>query len=259
MGDDTLVGYVVGSSVRRDVLRTIASGTTDTDAVLSELSASESAVYNAFTALNRRGLLRSTDGGWAVTGRGRVVADFLAHQRDLCGLLADDYWETHDTAALPRRFRIRLAELAGAEIVRASETDPHAVVREIAARVANATAADIVSPVYHTEYDESMPDSEDARLVVNRAIVEEALAGTDDPAEVDTYERTSVRILDVDVALGITGGTLLLSLPTVDGQYDSRTEVIGEGDRAIAWGRDLFDYYWDRATPVAEFVGEHRP
>jgi predicted transcriptional regulator len=58
----------------------------------------------------------------------------------------------------------------------------------------------------------------------------------------------------VDVAVSVTDGHLLLSLPTLDGQYDSRTEVLATDERALAWGRDLFEYYWDRAVPEEEFL-----
>jgi predicted transcriptional regulator len=48
----------------------------------------------------------------------------------------------------------------------------------------------------------------------------------------------------------------MLSLPTIDGQYDSRTEVLATDERALAWGRDLYEYYWERATPVETFLAD---
>lgn len=256
MGSESLVEFVVGSSVRTDVLSAITRGTTGTDDMLATLDASESAVYNAFSALERRGLIRSPDGRWEATGSGRLVADLVEQRREICTLLADEYWEAHDVSVLPRQFRIRLDELSAVDVVRASETDPHGVVREIAARIGNAESVDVISPIYHTEYDESMPDSDEARLAVNKDVVEEGLRTVGNPDEVDTYEHTSVRVLDVDVALGITDGTLLLSLPTLAGRYDSRSEVLGEGERAVAWGEALFEHYWERATPIEEVVAE---
>ncbi|MFB6141223.1 MAG: transcriptional regulator FilR1 domain-containing protein [Halosimplex sp.] len=37
----------------------------------------------------------------------------------------------------------------------------------------------------------------------------------------------------------------------------SRSEVFADDDRALEWGRDLFEYYWDRASPNEEFVAEY--
>ncbi len=54
---------------------------------------------------------------------------------------------------------------------------------------------------------------------------------------------------DVSVAVTVTEDCLLLSLPTVDGTYDSQTEFIAETDEARHWGDHLLDYYWESAQP----------
>ena len=155
-------------------------------------------------------------------------------------------------------FRSRLAELADAEVFRGSDTDPHAVVREVRKRVERTgTDVDIVTPIYQAEYEAVMPDAADARLVVDTTVALEALDRADSLEEVHQWEETDVRVLDIDIGVGVTDNEVMLSLPTIDGQYDSRTEVLAEDERAKAWGRDLYEYYWDRATPNEEFVAEH--
>jgi predicted transcriptional regulator len=251
------VGFVSSSSVRTDVLHAVAERPRTTENLIAAVDASESAVYDATAALERRDLLRSVGDGWAPTGSGRLVADLLEQQRNVCRLLDDDYWASHDVSALPRRFRLRLSELANAEVFRAPDTDPHAVVREVVDRVeAAGTDVDIVTPIYQAEYEAAMPDSPDARLVIDTAVAEQALARVDDPAEAQQFAETPVRVLDVGVGVGVTDDHLMLSLPTIDGQYDSRTEVLAADDRAIGWGRDLFAYYWDRARPAEGFVAD---
>jgi predicted transcriptional regulator len=186
------------------------------------------------------------------------VADLLEQQENLCRLLEDDYWETHDVGALPRRFRLRLTEIAGAEVFRAPDTDPHAAVREVVERVEAADSRlDVVTPIYQADYDNVMPDRPGARLVIDTTVVEESIARVGSVEQARIFDETNVRLLDVDVGVSVTDDHLMLSLPTIDGQYDSRTEVFATDDRALAWGRDLYEYYWERATPADEYLASY--
>ncbi|WP_459193960.1 helix-turn-helix transcriptional regulator [Halosimplex sp. J119] len=260
MTTDQIVGYVLSSSVRTDVLSAVVAERRSMEALIDDVDASESAVYNAVGELERKGLVRTVDGERAATGSGKLVADLLEQQENLCRLLEDDYWRGHDIGALPRRFRLRLTELADAEVYRATDTDPHAVVREVRERVERAgTDVHIVTPIYQAEYEAVMPDSPDARLLVDTTVAMEALDRIESPEEAEQWKQTPVRVLDVPVGVGVTDHEAMLSLPTIDGQYDSRTEVIAESERAIEWGRDLFEYYWDRAVPNEEFLAEQLP
>lgn len=257
VSSQSIVGHVLGSSVRTDVLTAVTAGPQPMASLIASVDASESAVYNAVADLERKGLVRSLDDGWDATGSGQLVADLLEQQGNLCRLLSDDYWPAHDVSALPRRFRIRLTELAEAEVFHASDTDPHATVREVTDRVERAgNDIDIVTPIYQAEYGAVMPDHPSARLVVDTTVAVEALERAANPGDVRQWEDTAVRVLDVDVGVGVTENEVMLSLPTIDGTYDSRTEVLAEDDRAMAWGQDLFEYYWDRATPNEAFVAE---
>lgn len=258
MTTESLFGDVLGSSVRTDVLLAVASKPRETDELIGSIDASESAVYNALGELERQGLVRRVDDANEATGSGQLIADLLEQQENLCRLLSDDYWRNHDVGTLPREFRIRLTELADAEIFRATDTDPHAVVREVCERVEQgAPDVDIVSPIYQAEYEAVMPDHPDARLLLNTTVVEEALQRVDSLEEAEQYQETPVRIMDVDVGVGVTDDHLMLSLPTIDGQYDSRTEVLATDERALNWGRDLFEYYWQRGVPDQEFLAEY--
>lgn len=246
---------VLGSSVRTDVLVSVASDPTATGGLIESIDASESAIYNAVGELERRGLLRTVGDRHEVTGSGQLVADLLEQQANLCRLLDDDYWQHHDVGALPRRFRLRLTELAGAEVFRAPDTDPHAKVREVSERIEAARErVDIVTPIYQAEYEAVMPDRADARLVIDNTVLRESLERVGSVEDTRAFEETDVRLLDVDIGVGVTEDYLMLSLPTIEGQYDARTEVLATDDRAIAWGRDLYEYYWERATPVDPFL-----
>jgi predicted transcriptional regulator len=255
MSGSTVFRDVLSSTVRTDVLLAVTEGSRTTAGLKKDVDASESAVYNALGDLERRGLVRSVDGHWEPTGSGQLVTDLVAQGTKLERLVEDGYWMRHDVATLPWGFRLRLPELADADVFRAPDTNPHAVIREVCDRIeAGGPSVDIATPIYQSEYEAVMPDHEEARLLIDRTVLEDALTRIDDLAEAREFGDTHVRVLDIDVALGVTDDHLMLSLPTIDGQYDSRTEVFATDQSAIAWGRDLFDHYWDLATPADQFL-----
>ena len=252
--DRTHVEYVTGSSVRSAVVRAIADGTCSMDALLEDVDASESAVYGAVSELRGRGVVADAD-ELVLTGIGEIVSDALSRLDATGSLLAGDpeYWRTHCVNVLPARFRTELTALADCDIVRATETDPHRAVRTVARRLGRSTSAAVATPIYQDEYAMQLPAVEDLRLLVNRAVVEETLPDINDD-DVRPPDDAEIRVGNVEFALTVTDEAVMLSLPKVDGGYDTRSELIAEQNRALEWGRRLYDHCWERARPLAEFA-----
>ena len=243
------VEYVRSSSVRTAVLaavRETARGTTD---LVADLEASESAVYEAVNDLANRGLLRDEAGEWHPTGLGVVVWDSLDRetriQNELTG--EEEYWTRHDPSVIPPYYR-RFELLADAEVLRASDADPHRLTRTIADRIREADRAWILATIYHPEFAEAIAGCDDARLVLDRTVVSEV---ADDSGDGDGPE-IPIRIGEVPFSLAVTEDSTLLSLPLREGGYDAKTELCAESDAAVKWGQDLFEHYWAAATPVPD-------
>ncbi|WP_227379846.1 transcriptional regulator FilR1 domain-containing protein [Haladaptatus halobius] len=147
---------------------------------------------------------------------------------------------------IPPRFRLRLSELAGGEVVRATETRPAHAVSEIERRLRNADSISAIIPVYNDRLADAASGADIGRLVFDEAVFEEVVKETA-PALLDATE--TIRVPDVSVAVTVTEDYLLLSLPTLDGAYDSQTEFIADTDEARQWGNHLFDFYWESVQP----------
>ncbi len=251
------IEFVTGSSVRSAIVDQLAERAASTDELLERLDASTSAVYGSLGELEDRGFVcPREDGSWELTGRGQLVAD-VVRQRDRCeGLFCEtgEYLRTHDTGVLPRPLRLRMGELAtgDVEIITATETKPHRVVEEITRRIERTDAVSAISPIYVESYAEAMPDTPDTRLLLDEDVARWAQETDDEPD--NDYDHIDVRIADVGFALGVTESELLLSLPTMDGEYDARSELVAEHERARNWGTDLFEWYWEQAIPIERFV-----
>lgn len=254
------LGFVLSSSVRADLLRAVADGMATTDDLLTDVDASSSAIYSALGRLEDVRLLEAEGDGWRLTGSGRLVADFLARRDRLGRLLeeAGEYLATHDTEALPRRYRLRLSELADADVLEAAEPDPQGLIREITTRLENTASVDVIAPIYVDEHGSVLPTIEDSRLVLDESIVATAVEAADSvadvEAELENYVDEAIRISSVDFALTVTDDALLLSLPTLDGSYDARTEFVTEHERGRRWGTDLFETLWAEAEPLEPYV-----
>ncbi|WP_458204738.1 helix-turn-helix transcriptional regulator [Haladaptatus sp. NG-SE-30] len=243
------------SGARTAVLLSIADGRNSTQELLSRDLASESAVYNALTELDDCDLVYAPQTKrWAVTGTGSVVAALIRRQQETEEVLRIDteYWQQHDVTALPDPFRFRLSDLLGGTVVRATATQPSRAEREVERRLREADCLSVISPIYNERYSEALYEGVgDSRLVLDANVHEDLLA--DETFEAKDEEHLGIRLSDVSFALGVMEGGLLLSLPTLDGSYDGQTEFVAETERAVRWGRELFDHVWNAAIPLEEY------
>ncbi|EFW90227.1 hypothetical protein ZOD2009_19258 [Haladaptatus paucihalophilus DX253] len=250
----SLTEYVLRSGARTAVLQAIVDGSETTRALLNRDLASESAVYNALTELENRGLIHSPrTKRWAPTGTGSVVSALVREQRKTERVLRIDidYWKRHDVTALPSSDLLRIADLTGGTVIRATDTHPSRAVREVERRLETTTSASVIAPIFNERYSDALLDGDgDARLVLATDVLHSLLATTD--ATVD--EDLNVRVADTSFALTVTDDGLLLSLPLLDGSYDTQTEFVVETDRARRKGNELFEAVWADAEPAAEYV-----
>jgi predicted transcriptional regulator len=166
----------------------------------------------------------------------------------------DDYFASHDAAALPRWFRQSLGALAGCEHLTAPESDPYRVVRRTATVVADAEELAVLTPIYHDRYADAfrgVADRTQTRLALHADILSEVEAREADDWD---HENPAVRIHDHDFALTVTHDTVMLSLPREDGGYDAQTKLVAGSEAALEWGRRLFESCWREATPIGEFA-----
>lgn len=249
--------FVVSSAVRCAVLEHCLSEPT-TDDLLDELDASSSAVYNALDELEDDDLITEMDGSWTLTGGGQLVADLVTHHQRLDNVLKnlDEYLSTHDASPIPRPLRLRLCVLGNAEVIESSETDPQRTIRAVSDRLARSDKALAITPIYVDDYKTAMPDHPESRLLLDSDLVSDIRSDPKSQAiwDEETFTRLSTRVDDVDFALGLTDDALMVALPSIGGEYDPRTKVIATHDKALEWGRDLFEYHWERAEPLKSFL-----
>lgn len=257
------IGFVLGSRARQEVLARLAVGDGTGREVVTTCDASESAVYDALSRLAERGYVaEGDDGAWSLTGTGRIVADAIERCERLDDVLDGDaeYWATHDPTGLPERFRRSIDRLECCEVIRSPDTDPYRAARRVARAIRAASDVAIVAPVYSERHATALleSDAERRRLVMTPRMVDRLVA--DQPTGPDAdLDALSIRVQSAAVSVTVTDRRLLLSLPESDGSFDATAELLAESDAAIAWGRDLFEHYWERGIPIGRWLASEHP
>ncbi|MFC6826516.1 helix-turn-helix transcriptional regulator [Halopelagius fulvigenes] len=252
---ESFVEFVTSSATRESVLCRVADAPATTQTLCGELDGSESGIYAATSQLEKKGLLRREGDEWSLTGLGLVVREVVTDRRKLDDLLRanSDYWRTHDVTALPKAFRCRLQSLLKSDVLQVSDADPAGIVRLIRERLVESKRVDVAAPVHFPDLGQTLREvcaEYPGRLLVTEAVIEEIRRH--DGGEVPVPENLSIRIADIDFALAVTDGMSFLSLPTLDGEYDARTEIVADDDESNEWALDLFEWSWRRAMPIEE-------
>lgn len=255
MPDDSRIDFVRSSSVRTDVVDLLADKRPSTDRILDTLDASESAVYDSLSELRTRGVIAETEDGWRLTGTGRLICDTLERQQETEKLLSDgpSYWDRHDVTALPQPFRCRLPELGDYEIVRATESDLRGLVPWLVSHVEAVESCSVISPMYHREYEEAMPDNPDSRIIAGESVIDDVLLSQPGEPSPGKFDEAPVRVTAVPFALAVSDEWTILTIPE-HGEQWSDAKLISTADSAIEWGQELFDHFWEESVPLETYL-----
>jgi len=274
--------FVITSSVRTAIVRRVAERPTATDVLLSEITASDSAIYDALGTLRDRGLLIETDTGWELTAHGSLVADSVSAWQSSEAFLETNptFWKNHRTTVIPARFRRRLPEIGEYEIVRDTPQYPNKSEDVAISILQSADACELTTPYYSRRHQEAIPTTSDTRLLVTRDVIDVSFQRYTDGhrAELNNIDPASIRLTDCQFASVVTDDKLKFELPTVSESTTGRSAETGstdaaergsvadttalfvsETEAAIQWGRDLFETLWADSDPLDPYIKRNFP
>jgi predicted transcriptional regulator len=255
MEGNSAFSFVLSSSVRVDIAGLLATEPMATDELIDRLDASQSAVYTAVSDLERRRVLFEGDGGWELTGRGRLILDVIEQWESVESFLDADpaYWDTHRTDVLPEQFRRRLPELGEYEIVRSEPPNVRAHAREVVDLLESADSCDTAVPIYVPEYHEAFPDSPDSRLLFPPKVIdlwEESSQEKGD--DMRSIERPTVRVRDMEFGFTAADEFVMLALPPCSGTT-IESMLVGTDQSAVRWAGELYEFLWSEAEPLDSY------
>ena len=272
--------FVITSSVRTEIVLQLSGGATPTDALLSGIDASDSAVYDGLSTLRDRGLLIETARGWELTAHGHLVADSVSEWQSSEEFLARDpaFWKNHQIDVIPAAFRRQLPEVGAYEIIRDVPQEPNRCEDVAVGMLEAADACEITTPYYSRRHQDAIPRDPETRVLVTREALDVSLQRyTDGHREkLNNLEPAAIRLTDCQFASAVTGDKLKFELPPVseatpdrDGGGLSPSErgsvagttalFVSETDAAVQLGRELFEALWAKSDPLGPYIEREFP
>jgi predicted transcriptional regulator len=274
--------FVLTSSVRTDIVLRVSEATTPTETLLSEIDASDSAVYDALSTLRTRGLIRELDGGWKLTAHGHLIAESISDWQSSEEFLASDpaFWKNHEIDVIPARFRSRLPEIGEYDIIRDTPQEPNRCMDVAISMLEAADSCDITTPYYSKRHQDAIPRDPETRLLVTREVLDISFQRYEDGhrEEVNDLDPAKLRLTDCRLAAVVTDDKLKFELPAVSEQTTDQhdgTEAdspsgrgsvagttalfVSETESAVQFGRDLFESLWENSDPIGPYVEQQFP
>lgn len=209
-------------------------------------------ILHAIKEMSDADIVEKTTSGYALTNIGFIQACILD---DLVGCIAAleehrEFWMTHDISGIPVNLQKGIGQLAQSEIV---ESDPGAILKTVEYFLAELNKSrEIygVSPIIIPGYSETIASAvmRGARvhLILTDAILKIVVAQHQellrDLLKLENFHLYCINN-GVKVAFTVTDSVLDFGLFRKDGGYDLGADLICIGESAIAWGKELFDYY----------------
>lgn len=275
--------FVITSSVRRDIVGQLSRETTPTSELLSEISASNSAIYDALSTLEESGILSEGTSGWELTAHGQLVADLAENWQTTDEFLTQEpaYWKTHRVDIVPPEFRRRLPEIGAYEIVRDGPREPNKHEEVIISRLERADHCELTTSFYSKKFEDAIPNSTETRMLVTREVAAIAISRFIDGLRESLLkpEECVRRLTQCRFTFVVTDDCLLFRLPvttapesddpsgseSADRQVPSYslTETtatfISETESAVQWGTDLFASLWDESESLEPYLEREFP
>jgi predicted transcriptional regulator len=250
----------VCSNLRRDLILSLKAGRKPLSELRDLLGVSSTTAIHALRELEHGKLIcEDEDRNYALTEMGEIVAvkldDFLRTVEVLQKF--ERFWHEHDLSDIPLPFLQRIGELQNSKPLLGTPTDIFKLHTTFLQVLEHANKVKGIYPIFNLEYLTAIQDAVAGRgieveLVITNAVLE-SLIGIIETEETfrELVQQPNFSLFateyDLKFALTLTDSVLYLGLFTRDGLFDYHHALISDDTAALAWGRDLHEYYRQHA------------
>jgi predicted transcriptional regulator len=253
----------VCSNLRSDLILLLKAGRKPLSELRDLLGVSSTTAIHALRELEHGNLIcEDGDRNYALTKIGEIVAlkldDFLRTVEVLQKF--ERFWHEHDLSDIPLPLLQRIGELQNSMPLMGTPTDMFKLHTTSLQVLEHANEVKGIYPIFNLEYLTTIEEAVVGRrieveLVITNAVLD-SLIGI-----IETEERFRELVqqpnfslfateYDLKFALTLTDSVLYLGLFTHDGLFDYQHALISDDTAALAWGRDLHQYYRQHAKPL---------
>ncbi|HPC90536.1 MAG TPA: DUF1724 domain-containing protein [Methanothrix sp.] len=240
------------SSIRTKVMLTLLEGGKTAGDLERIMDSRASTILHSIKSLMEGNLVEKRRQEYVLTSIGRVQALML---NDLVNTIVTlnehrDFWLSHDMSAIPLELQKKIGMLSNGEIVRDSPETPLKSVEYFINTISQSKEIMGVSPVVVTGYDQALAEAANSGCRVEIILTNPVLT-----AMLPEMKKLLNELLkgenfklfyiegDVKIAFTVTESFLNLGLCRLDGSYDLGMDLIYKGQKAVEWGRMLYEHY----------------
>jgi predicted transcriptional regulator len=209
-------------------------------------------ILHAIKEMSDADIVERTANGYALTNIGYIQACILDDLVSCIAALEEhrNFWLTHDISGIPVNLQKGIGQLAQSEIV---QSDPEAILKTVEYFLSELNKSQeiygvspIIIPGYSDTIASAVKRGANVHLILTEAILKIVVAQhrelLKDLLKLENFHLYCIGN-GIRVAFTVTDSVLDFGLFRKDGGYDLGADLICIGESAIAWGKELFNYY----------------
>ena len=248
------------SSVRAKVFLCLKDGPRTGRYMEKAIGIRTSTILHSIKEMIDVGLIKKTCSGYKLTNIGEIQSILLD---DLVSCIValnehQDFWQSHDISGIPVYLRKKIGMLIDSEVLRDGPVTVLSTQEFFVSELKNAKRIYGVSPIIAPGYAEAIAFAVENGSRVDLILTEKILniiIKENRDALIHLLASRGFHLYCIEeeltVAFTVTDSILSLGLFRPDGRYDVTSDLNCKGEKALLWGKELFDYYLQRSKPIS--------
>jgi predicted transcriptional regulator len=249
------------SSIRTKVMLTLLDKGKTAGELEEIMNTRSTTILHSMKSLMESNLVEKKQQEYNLTNIGRIQAIMLDELVNTIITIKEhhDFWLHHDMSGIPLELQKRIGMLGQGEIIRDSLETPLKSLDYFIATLSDSREIQGVSPVLVRGYPEAIShvvnSGAHVELILTNPVLKVIISEQKELLkEMLNNENFILYSIDMDVrtAFTVTESFLNLGLSRTDGSYDLGTDLIYSGEKAIEWGKMLYNYYRSLSTRLTD-------
>jgi len=241
------------------MLRLAKMGEMTAGGLEKDMNIRTSTILHAMRDLTDEELAIKSRHGYSLTNIGKIQA-LLADELTSAIVVLDqhkEFWLNHDISGLPPEFLTQIGMLAQSEILKGDGPTILRSHEHFLSELAKSKNVSGVSPIILPDYPQVIARKAEngakVRLIVTKTVLDIMITDyrriLESLLNSKNFELYSLD-MDVKTAFTVLDNSISLGFFRIDGGYDVGSDLICNGEKAIAWGMELFEYYHNISNQI---------
>jgi predicted transcriptional regulator len=249
--------FFTSSDVRSKIIISLTNGSKNLANLRGELCLSSSTILHGMNQLEEKDFIFRESRYYSLSQTGEIAARILIDMMKSIYTLKKfkPLFLHHEIGCLPNHLLKDVGSLNDSEIVKSTNKDVLKPQRVLSDLLSETNSVKHLSSVFHpqntVELLKTIENGGELQLVLTRGVLEQLIetTGMEIINKAVFTGQLQIRRIKDDTKISFTMGNdfVALGLFSTEGVYDLNMFMISQAIDAIAWGKNLFNYYLDQS------------